>query len=374
MLTSFDVGGTERQTVELVKRLDPERFAVHVACFHKRGPLLGALPDSMPIEAFPVRGFRRPASIGQWWRFAQWCRHVGARVVHTCDLYSNVFGLTAAAAARVPVRIGSRREIVTGDKTRVQLAGQRLAYRVAHAVVANAPAVVTRLEREGIPPARIHLIPNGVDLAAYDGGRIRRRGSNRITVVANLRPEKGHDVLIDAAPGILAARPDAEFLIAGSGPMAADLAARAANKGVADRFWFLGHCDNVPGLLAESDLFVLPSRSEALPNALIEAMAAGLPVVATSVGGIPDLIASGVTGLIVPPNDPVALARAIVHLLNQADHAAVLGQAARARVQRDYAFSRMVASVEQLYLAEIERHLAVLRGRVDSPVTLGARH
>lgn len=374
MLTSFDVGGTERQTVELVKRLNPARFAVHVACFRKQGPLLSSLPASMPVEEFPVRGFRRAASIGEWWRFGRWCRDVGARLVHTCDLYANLFGLTAAAAARVPVRIGSRREIVTGDKTPLQLAGQRLAYKTAHAVVANAPAVAARLEQEGVWPARIFVIPNGVDLDAYDVARPSRSAANRITVVANLRPEKGHDVLIDAAPRVLASRPDVAFLVAGNGPMAPALSARAAARGVADRVWFLGHCDRVPALLAESDVFVLPSRSEALPNAVVEAMAAGLPIVATSVGGVPDLVTSGVTGLVVPPGDPDALARAILHMLDRPDEAAAMGRAARARVRKDFGFSRMVATVEQLYLAEIERHLSGQRSRVSSPITMGAPH
>jgi glycosyltransferase involved in cell wall biosynthesis len=362
MVTSLDIGGTERQTVELVRRLDPNRFRVHLACFHQRGALLTEVPSTIRMESFPLHGFRSTDGLVQLGRFARWCRSIGARLVHTCDLYANIFGLTGAALAGVPARIGSRREVLTGDKSRLQRAGQHAAYRLAHAVVANSSAAVAQLEREGVPSRKIRLIPNGVDadrfaLRAPDGPL------RRIAMVANLRAEKGHDVLIDAAPAILAAHPDAEFLLAGDGPQADALATRARQRGVADRIVFLGACGNVPDVLAGSDLFVLPSRSEALPNAVIEAMAAGLPVVASEVGGIPELIANGVTGLMVRPGDAGALATAIVHLLDHPEQAAALGQAARDHVTREFGFGRLVARVEHLYLSTIERQAGLAMPR-----------
>jgi glycosyltransferase involved in cell wall biosynthesis len=353
MLTSFDVGGTERQTVELVRRLDPTRFRVHLACFHARGPLKPSVPESVTIEDFPVRGFRRPDSVRQWLRFARWCREIDARLVHTCDLYANLFGLTAAAMAGVPARIGSRREVLTGDKTRLQLTGQRVAYRRAHAVVANSGAAAAQLLREGVAASKIRLIPNGVDWLP-DRPAPSHNGLRRIVMVANLRQEKGHDVLIDAAPQIFSSCPDAEICLAGNGPMADALAARARARGVGGRVQFLGHCEDVPSLLARSDIFVLPSRSEALPNALIEAMAAGLPVVASRVGGIPEIVTDGQNGVLVQPGDPAALATAVVHLIDHPGSAIALGGAARSWVRRTYSFERMVSSTERVYVEEIE--------------------
>jgi glycosyltransferase involved in cell wall biosynthesis len=172
--------------------------------------------------------------------------------------------------------------------------------------------------------------------------------------VANLRPEKGHDTLIDAVPRVLAAHPDAEFIVAGDGPLAPALAARARSRGVAHRVSFLGRSDDVSALLAASDIFVLPSRSEALPNAVIEAMAAGLPIVASRVGGIPELITPGVNGHLVPPGDPPALAEAIVELMDRPSFAHALGWAARARAEREFSFDRMVNRVSSLYLSLIE--------------------
>lgn len=355
VLTSFDIGGTERQMVELVRRLDARHFRVHVACFHKRGSLLSKMPSDIAIEVFPLRGFGRPAAARELFRFARWCRRIGARLVHTCDLYANVFGLAGAAAARVPVRIGSRREVVTGDKSRAQLTAQALAYRTAHTIVANSRAAREQLTKEGIAPTRIELIPNGIDFTSFAPPRDRHI-IRKIVMVANLRAEKGHDVLIDAAPAILAREPEAEFFIGGDGPLRDALVRRAEAKGVADRFHFLGQCNDVPALLATSDLFVLPSRSEAFPNAVIEAMAAGLPVVATNVGGIPELITPGTTGLLVPPGDAVALATSVLDLMDRPGFASSLGQAARARIEQEFSFDRMVASFESLYESRIERH------------------
>jgi glycosyltransferase involved in cell wall biosynthesis len=354
VLTSFDMGGTEHQTVELARRLDPSLFHVHLACFHRRGPLLARVPASVPIESFPLRGFRRPGALCQSWRFARWCRAIRARLVHSCDLYANVFALPAAALGRVKARVGSRREVITGDKSAAQLAAQRLAYGTAALVVANSQAAVRQLLAEGVSPRRIRLVPNGVDLPAFGAPRVKRE-LRRVVTVANLRPEKGLDTLLDAVPHVLAAHPEAEFVVAGDGPVAPALAAQARARGVADRVAFLGRCDDVPALLAASDIFVLPSRSEALPNAVIEAMAAGLPVVASRVGGIPELITPGTNGQLVPPDDPRALSAAIVELMDHPSFAQALGQASRARTEREFSFDRMVNRVTSLYLSLIER-------------------
>lgn len=360
MLTSFDIGGTERQTVELVRRLDRDRFRVHVACFHRRGALLEDVPAQVAIESFPVDGFRSPGAVRQLLRFATWCRGVGACLVHTCDLYANMFGLTGARMAGITTRIGSRRDVITGDKTRLQLAGQRQAYRLAHAIVANSAAAAAQLAKEGVPASKVRLIPNGVDTERFGQAR-PTRAPRRIVMVANLRPEKGHDVLLEAAPHILAVHPDAEFVLAGDGPRRAALESQARACGVDRHVRFLGECRNVPEVLASGDVFVLPSRTEAMPNAVIEAMAAGLPVVASAVGGIPELISPDRTGLLVPPGNPVALAESVNQLMNDPGRAASLGRAARAFITREFGFGRMVSRFEELYLSAIERE-------ADAPV------
>ncbi len=361
LLTSFDVGGTERQMVELARRLDQSRFRPHLACFHRRGRLLDEIPARIPVRAFPVTGFATPRAIVQLGAFAAWCRSIGADIVHTCDLYGNIFGLPGAALAGVPVRIGNRREILTGDKSRAQLSGQRLAYRAAHAVVANSSAAGDQLEREGVPPARIRLIANGLDPARFIPAPFiparARPAAARVVMVANLRAEKGHDTLLTAVPRILEHHPEATFTLVGDGPRRGPLEVLVRALGIASQVRFAGESADVASILREHDLFVLPSRSEAFPNALIEAMATALPVVATRVGGIPEVVRDGVNGRLVPPDDPAALAGAVVALMDDPAQAYALGQAARLDVERHYTIDRMVERFEQLYLAEIETHV-----------------
>jgi glycosyltransferase involved in cell wall biosynthesis len=176
-------------------------------------------------------------------------------------------------------------------------------------------------------------------------------------MVANLRPEKGHDTLLAAAPRILARYPDASFTFVGAGPKREALETLTRALGITDRVRFVGESRDPAPILAGHDLFVLPSRSEAFPNALIEAMATALPVVATDVGGIPEVVRPGVNGLLVQPDDIDALSDAVLALMDDPAAAAALGRTARADVERHYTIDRMVERFEQLYLAEIETHV-----------------
>lgn len=346
----FIAGGTQRQMIELLARLDRRRFRVHPVCFHKIGVWYDrAASLGEPVAVFPIHGFRRPATARQLFAFSRWCRENAIAVLHTCELYSNIFALTGGALAAVPVRIGSRRGFV--EPPGLQRL-QRAAYSAAHRIVANSRAAADRLRVEGVPPRKIMIIPNGVDHRAY---RVRQHSMRprRIALVACLREEKRIDLLIAAAPRVLARYPDAEFVVAGDGPCRSELVSLARATGIADRFSFLGHRDDIPEVLAEADIFVLPSRSEALPNSVLEAMAAGLPVVATAVGGIPELVEDGRNGRLVPSGNADALAAALLELLDRPERAAELGSAGRRIIERTYSFDRMVEQFETLYVTEL---------------------
>jgi glycosyltransferase involved in cell wall biosynthesis len=357
LLTSFDVGGTERQMVELIRRLDRSEFEVHLAVLHRRGALeTHATRDVASVAEFPIAGFGRPSALRQLAAFARWCRRIRARIVHTVDLYSNILGLPGAALAGVPVRIGNRRELASTIGRRGRIAAQRLAYKSAHAVVANAKAAVEQLRSERVPDHKIHIIPNGVNCDAFAvHNREASVGPRRVITVANLRPEKGHDTLIAAASTIVQHYSNVEFHIVGDGPCRAALEQQVRDRGLAPRFHFLGERSDIPGLLAESDVFVLPSRSEACPNSVLEAMATGLPVVASRVGGVPELIDSGVNGILITPDAPDALAAATLSILNRPAYAATLGRAAREKAARRFSFDRMVSSFEGLYLSKLDK-------------------
>jgi glycosyltransferase involved in cell wall biosynthesis len=354
VLSSFEPGGTERQMIELVRRLDQSRWEVHVACFHARGSWLGrAVERAASVEEFPLRSFRHPSTLTQMRAFARWCRARRLALVHTTELYANIFGLPAAALGRVPVRIASRREI-NPDKSAAQIALQRGAYALATRVVANSAAAAERLRRERVPARKLAIIPNGLDLRQFKprGHRARPR---RVAIVSNLRPEKGHDVLLAAAVEVLREEPDARFDVVGDGTERARLESRAAALGLAGAVNFLGHSDDVAARLAEADIFVLPSRSEAFPNVVLEAMGAGLPVVASAVGGVLEMVEHGRSGLLTPAGDHRALATSLVRLMREPDLAARLGAAARMTVEARYSFDRMVSAFDNLYQGELAR-------------------
>jgi L-malate glycosyltransferase len=352
VMTSFEPGGTERQMIELVRRLDRGRWAVHLGCFRARGAWFDrAAEAALSVAEFRVDSFRSSAVWRHASRFAAWCRDRGIAIVHASELYSNIFALPAAALARVPVRIGNRREI-NPDKTAAQIALQRAAYTFAHRVVANSRAAASRLERERIARRKIAVIPNGIDCSRFATHQ-EKTSRRRVIVVANLRREKAHDVLLRAAVTIVRRFPDATFDVVGDGPQREPLAALTHTLGLERAVRFLGHRDDIPALLAAADIFVLPSRSEAFPNAVLEAMAAGLPVVATAVGGIVELVADTRTGLLVRPDDPASLAARLCDVMLDAPFASRLGEAARAEAHARYSFDRMVDSFDRLYVHEL---------------------
>jgi glycosyltransferase involved in cell wall biosynthesis len=353
-LAGFEPGGTERQMLELVRRLDPQRWAVHIACFRTRGAWFDRASEAAAsIAVFPVESFRSPSAVRHMWAFANWCRLTRIAVVHSAELSSNIFALPGAALANVPVRIGNRREI-NPDKSAGQITTQRAAYAAAHKVVANCQAAADRLRLERVPERKIAVIPNGLDFDSLPQSAPKPT-LRKVVMVANLRREKGHDVLIDAAIGVLRRYPDARFELVGDGPERRSLMARAEALGVLHAFTFLGYRDDVRARMADGDMFVLPSRSEAFPNSILEAMAARLPIVAAGVGGIVELIVDGVTGLLVPPDDAGALSQRLCRLMDDPALAARLANAGHAEALARYSFDRMVGAFESLYLSELTR-------------------
>ena len=351
-VSSFAAGGTERQMVHLIRGLDPALFTVHAACFHAGGPWLGAASSrAASVAEFSIHRFWRPHTWRQVGSYARWCRRQGIAAVVTSDFYTNVFGMAGAALAGVPVRIAGRREINT-DKTAAKLLLQRSAYSLAHRVVANSQAAAARLRQEGMRSTSIRVVSNGIDLPAGDPAP-RSRPIRRAITVANLRAEKGHDVLIDA----IASRPQLgamQFEFAGDGPCRKALERRARERGIADQVTFLGERQDIPRLLEQADLFILPSRTEALPNSVMEAMAAGLPIIASHTGGIPELIEHDVTGLLVASGSADILGAAIVQMASDPRRAASLGAAARTAVADRFGMERMVAGFTGILLAELQ--------------------
>ena len=362
VISSFDRGGTERQMTELVRRLDRTRFDVHVVCFRKSGPWLPVVDaHASSVTEFPLRSLKSFSTARQIAALAGWFRTIEVDLVHTWDIYANLVALPAAALARVPVRIGSRRGIASPIAVRGALRLQRLAYRAAHRVVANAAAAARQLQLEGVDAAAVTVIPNGIVIEGPPAGAASQAAPIVITV-ANLRAGKGHDVLLRAAAQVVAAHPAVRFQFVGDGPLRGALEAQARELGIAAQVEFLGHRDDVNALLRRSTVFAFPSLMEAFPNGVMEAMAVGLPVVASNVGGIPELVDDGRNGLLVPAGDADGLASVINRLLGDPVQARIWGDAARQTIAAGYSFERMTRAFEGLY----QRELAARHGRVGN--------
>ncbi len=224
----------------------------------------------------------------------------------------------------------------------------------ADEVIAVSEGLRQEFVRHGIPPARCHLIPNGVDVRLYEsiasGAAPSSASSPRIVgTVGRLVNQKGVDVFIEAAVRVIAQAPDVRFLIVGDGPLRAALCAQIAALDLRDRVSLPGDRADVVSLLAQMSIFVSASRWEGMPYALLEALAAQRPVVATRVLGTRELITDGVHGLLVPPDDPVAMSAAIISLLNDPAHARSLGQAGRRLVESRYSLQVMVDQIMAVY-------------------------
>ena len=233
-------------------------------------------------------------------------------------------------------------------------------------LIVPSEAIARKVHAEGREAARFAIVPNGIDLSRFSGPvrPCALRGEYRIPsaapllgVVARLEPEKGHRHLIDAMPAILRAVPETWLAIIGEGSEADALRARATALGsrVAARVVFTGRRDDVSALTSDLTLAVLPSIREAQGISLLEAMARGIPVVASAVGGIPEVVTDGVDGRLVPPGDPVALADAIIELLRDRELRDRLGEAGRRTVVDRFSIDAQVRAIEAVYDEELAR-------------------
>lgn len=360
-LDSLQVGGTETQAVELARRLDPAVYEVTLGCLRLQGPLLEKLQASaVKLREFhPAGGLDSPRGVWQLLRLAAFLRRERFDLVHTHDLWTNLMGVPAARLARVPVIISSRRDLAHFDwyqgRRRKWL---RRIQNLSDVVLANAGPIRDALIRDDhFAPEKVRVIPNGVDVEKfYRAMRDRERlfpgiGPGKLIVlVGNMHSDvKGHPWLIEAATKIAPEFPHTRFLLVGSGDCQDDFARRVAELGLQKNFRFLGRRNDIPEILVSSDIAVLPSRAEGLPNAILEYMAAGLPVVASQVGGNPELVRDGETGLLVPPQDAGALAAALLRLLRDDPLASRLGQGGHAWVKNHFSFERLVEETGQLY-------------------------
>lgn len=351
LVRSLDQGGLERVVLDLAKTIDTRLFEPHVACLGEPGALAGLFE----AHSVPVHSLRASNRVSALLRLIRLLDRLDAHIVHTHNPVPHAVGAVARG-------LGRRRALVHTKHgrnypgVRRAVISNRLASAVTDVVVAvsdDAAQVATEVERT--PADKVRVIRNGVDLALWRPvcreGRLPRRAVH----VARLDPVKDQHTLLRATRQIVDRLPDFRLDIVGDGPARAVLERQSCSLRLEGNVIFHGFRDDVPRLLADADLFMLSSRSEGLALTLVEAMATGLPVVATDVGGNREIVMDGVTGLLVPPSSAEILAEAALRLLLDPSRLRSLGFSARKRVEDHFDLRVVVRRYQETYLEALRR-------------------
>lgn len=357
LITSFEIGGTERQAVELLKRLDEKRYDVRLAVLRNEGPFYSEIEARFPdVPEFPLTSFYDANAVKQLAGLRRLMRREKIDILHAHDFYSSFIGAAAARLSGVRV-IASQRHLKLSDR-RVHKWGTRMIHRLANRILVNSEAIREHIiNHEGAQPGKIVVIRNGVAPVISNTNSRRELGRDLglktnatiVGIVARLQEVKGHRFFIEAAGEVLRSRSGAHFVLVGDGPLRTEIEQQAAELGITDHVRLLGDRSDVSRLIAGFDLLVLASLHEGLPNAVMEAMAAGVPVVATGIGGTMELIVDGETGYLAAPANSAALAERILFALGDEEHREEIVSTARRRIATAFGIERMVESVEALY-------------------------
>lgn len=350
------IGGGERWLLEVADGLAVRGHDVAFAV--RAGGDLGASvrERGLPLLNVPMRGDLDAASI---LATSRWIRSFGAGLISVNVQRAVRIGGAAAALAGVRPVV-ERRGLLFRLKPSAR---NRFVYsRLVSRVVANCGAIKDDIVASGlVGPDRVTVIRNGIDAARVrTGGGVRLReelslgDAPVVAVVGRLAPDKGHEVAFRAFADVVSRLPRARLVLAGGGKLMGDLRALAAATLPAGSVTFLGHVDNVGRVLDAADVVLVTSHREGMPHVVLEAMAAGTPVVATSVAGIPEMIEDGKEGLLVPDGAHDRAAGAVASILSDPDAASRLVEAARRRVESEFSLEEMIDEVERCFVREAE--------------------
>lgn len=355
MINSLELGGSERQFTVFAQNISQSKFQIHLGCLSRSGLLADQVGD---VPQFPLGG-----SLYGWQslhaRF-DLSRHLRTRhvqVAHAFDFYANLTLIPAARFAGVPVIIGSHRQL--GDLlTPAKLRAQTTAFRLCDAVTCNSQAGADHLAAAGVPREKLAVIGNALLPAAFEPAPAalpRRPDILRVGMIARMNTRcKNHPGFLRIAAQIHQRMPNVEFLLVGDGRLRPELEQHAAALGIGDRAIFLGVRRDIPAVLASLDVAVLTSDSESLSNAILEAMAARLPVVAYNVGGNAELV-NDQRGVLITPKNENSFATAIHRLLSDAQLRLQQGENARRFVEENFSLDRICRRYENLYLTLLEK-------------------
>ena len=349
-IKGLGIGGAEKLIVEGSRFWDRDRFDYRVAyALPWKDQLVEPLLDQgIPVECFGSQRGMTPASA---WRFARLTRRWDASIVHA---HLPSMGAVARVTQRVPV-VYTEHNLATSYRMPVRVIN-RATYSRNAAAIAVSDAVAQSIATYPSPSKQV--IPNGVDVGTGIDttgvrGELGLTDSEHLVVhVGNIRPLKGHATLVDAAASLLTIREDIQIVSIGGEKTEGDLAsirAKATELGVSQHIRFLGRREDAIAFIAACDVYVNPADVEGLPVTILEALALGRPVVATSVGGVPSIVRDGETGVLVPPGDPDAIAHAISWMVDNPQTATAYGERGRSLIEQHHGIEQMVRKTEAIY-------------------------
>ncbi|MBX9677906.1 MAG: glycosyltransferase [Gemmataceae bacterium] len=342
----LDVGGQERLLVEFARHADREKFDLTFVSLTSRGIIADAIDEARwPVLAL---GERPGFSVGRFFRVGRLLRSLEADILHTHDDGPLVYGSLGGRLGRVGRHVHTHHHGLLPNVSRRQQRLAGWAARLTYAFVCVSEDSARQMTAGGVPVRKIRTLHNGIDL-----DRFSFQGSNPagpVVTVARLSPEKAIENLLRAAAIVVASDRSFRLEIAGDGQCREDLHRLTRELKLEDHVTFLGEIRDVPALLARASLFVLPSRTEGISLTLLEAMARGLPVVTTRVGGNPEVVDDGKTGFLVPSQDPAELAVAILRMRADPAESQAMGRLGRHRVETHFDVRRMIRDYEELYL------------------------
>ncbi len=380
---SFESAGTQRFLLEFLRRMDRERFTPIVFSMLAEGELLPEIEAlGVPVHEFGTgRRVLSPRTIGDLSRAAAFLRRERVDVLSCMLGLTTLVGPFVGRAAGVPVVVNNQRNLSYWLRGGVRESVYGfVSRRVVDAVIVNSAAAASELAgRFGVPESKVENIGVGTDLERIESARpneeLRRDlglGDSKVVgIVAKLSPVKGHRHFLKAAAFVSKVYGDVSFLIVGDGPERTRLERTADELGLSEKVHFIGVREDVPAVLKLMDVLVLSSLSEGSPNVVLEGMAAGVPVVAVRVGGVPEVVEDGVSGLLVDPGDAPGLSNAVLGLLNDADRAREMGKKGRAIAVENYDINRAVARYEDVLHELLKR--AGRRSAVGANEVVGGR-
>jgi L-malate glycosyltransferase len=346
------VGGSERQLVEMAKAFDRTRFIPRVGCMREGFRCSELRAAGVPVTVFPVRSLYGPSALAGAWQLRRYLMRHDIQLLHAFDVPMNLFAVPVARMVGTPVILSSQRAfrgLTPGLRRRLL----RFTDRLADGIVVNGEAVRRHLiDDESVPAEKIHLCHNGIDIACFAPQPRPDRPELTIGVVCALRPEKDIATLIRAFAK--ARQPHWRLTIVGSGPCLPDLQMLVRDLGLTHAATFHATTDQVPSRLHEMDIFVLPSLSESFSNALMEAMATGCAVIASRVGGNPELVFSGETGLLFEAGQSDELAGALLRLGESASLRQQLASSASELIRSQFTVAAAARRLEEIYEALLQ--------------------